>query len=760
MKIPLLVLGAGSVVSEFYLPTLAGLGLIDGTTVIDRAPEQLSEVAKKWPAVQIRAGDFRNFLREDIGTAPRAAIVALPNALHVEACLLAIAAGYDVLCDKPLALHTRECKSIFAASSRAGRIVDVNMCRRYLPSMMAIRRSLQGDLIGRLVSIDVEDGEPYSWSAATTAPFHRENGGVLADMGVHYLDLLEHLVGRLKPRAYRNDCRGGVEANAVIELETETCIPVRIALSRTRELRNSLVLQGSRGRLTAHKNEFDGCLWSSDAGLKARLTPDQPFVANWPPTLLSCFAQKISDFLKCMQERSAPGTSALDAASTIAIIEWAYDQRRGHISENAASKRTIVRRQLPPGRAVVTGGTGFIGSHLIGRLVELGFEQISVPIRRIETCAEAARYPVSLEPVNLLDAKQVRDAIQGARWIFHLAFGRDGDKSERVTIEGTRNVVEAAIAAGSECVVVLSTVYVFGDADGVVDETHPYRPKGGRYGSQKAEMERWCLARSATSSPTRIVILNPSCVFGPRGETYTELPHRLAKAGAFCWIEGGRGIANICFIDNLVDAILLAARNLEAHGQRFIINDGTATWRDFLAPLVGDNPDRWPSFNGSELAELNRARRPKWRDALHSVSANRYVRDVLKTRMPTSAMIAFARRACPTFFDRLRSAARVPQLVTPALKPQDAVPPSWLADLFGPSSTRFSSARAGAVLGWRPAVEFAEAMDITLRWLHGDNASTADGSGIGKISRVAGLCTNENPSIGAFDSRDIMDRSA
>jgi predicted dehydrogenase len=239
-SIPLLVLGAGSVVSEFYLPALAGLGLINGTTVIDRAPEQLSEIAKKWPAAQTRVGDFRDFLRGDLSAVPRAAIVALPNLFHVEACHLAIAAGYDVLCDKPLALNAKDCQSLFAASCGAGRIIDVNMCRRYLPSMVAIRRALEDDLIGDLVSIDVEDGTPYAWSPATSAPFHHANGGILADMGVHYLDLIEHLVGQLKPRAHRDDYRGGVEANAVIELETERGVFVRIALSRTRELRNRL----------------------------------------------------------------------------------------------------------------------------------------------------------------------------------------------------------------------------------------------------------------------------------------------------------------------------------------------------------------------------------------------------------------------------------------------------------------------------------------------------------------------------------------
>jgi nucleoside-diphosphate-sugar epimerase len=327
---------------------------------------------------------------------------------------------------------------------------------------------------------------------------------------------------------------------------------------------------------------------------------------------------------------------------------------------------------------------------------------------------------VSLEQVSLLDQKSVREAVKGARWVFHLAYGRDGIDADRITTEGTRNVVEAAIAARSECIVILSTIYVFGDADGAVDETHPYRPKGRRYGTEKVAMERWCLARSATSSPTRIVILNPSCVFGPGGKTYTVVPHQLAKNGAFCWIDDGCGIANYCFVDNLVDAIVMAAGTPEGHGQRFVINDGTCNWREFLGPIVGGDADRWISFTAAQLAGLHRAARPRWGDALRAIASDRHVRDVLKTRMPTSAAIALARRLCPELFDRFHANDKSSMLTSPRRDAQLPLPPSWLPDLFGPSRPRFNSARAETVLGWRPAVTFTDAQNITVRWLLGD----------------------------------------
>src|SRR5262249_49342385 len=145
------------------------------------------------------------------------------------------------------------------------------------------------------------------------------------------------------------------------------------------------------------------------------------------------------------------------------------------------------------------------------------------------TCARIARFPVRLEVVDLLDAGAVRQSMRGVKRVFHLAYGRDGAGRREVTVEGTKNVVNAAIEEGCESVVVVRTAYVFGRPAGIVDETKPYQPDGGEYGASKAEMERWCLARARSSGLTRLVVLNPSCVYGPWGGAYSELPASLAR---------------------------------------------------------------------------------------------------------------------------------------------------------------------------------------------------------------------------------------
>src|SRR5262249_34828498 len=101
-----------------------------------------------------------------------------------------------------------------------------------------------------------------------------------------------------------------------------------------------------------------------------------------------------------------------------------------------------------------------------------------------------------------------------------------------------------------------------------------------------------------------------------------------------------------------------------------------------------------------------------------AVAANRQLREVLKTRMPTAAAIGLARRLRPDLFVETQPLGQ-PQLLSEASKPPSPLPPEWLSDLFGPARTRFCSARARAVLGWAPLVKRVDGQDIAMRWLSG-----------------------------------------
>ena len=106
------------------------------------------------------------------------------------------------------------------------------------------------------------------------------------------------------------------------------------------------------------------------------------------------------------------------------------------------------------------------------------------------------------------------------------------------------------------------------------------------------------------------------------------------------------------------------------------------------------------------------------------MAAHRQLREVLKSRMPTAAAIAFARRLRPNWFAGTSPLGQ-PQFVSEASEPRSPLPPIWLSDLFGPTTTRFSSARARSVLGWSPLVKLADGHNIAMRWLSGDEWARA-----------------------------------
>lgn len=708
----LLLLGGGAVVREYYLPALRALGWLPAALVADPSGPALAAIRREQPGAALWQVDYAAALA-GLAALPGfdAAVVALPNWLHEEAVLACLDRGLHVLCEKPLALSEAACRRMGAAAERAGRVLAVGMVRRLLPSFSAAREALAQGLIGELRAIDIEDGGPFAWGSESGAFFRPESGGVLADMGVHYLDLAAELAGPLTPLRVWHDGRGGVEANCAVELSAPGGVAVRIALSRTRPLRNTAIIRGALGELVVEKDGFERCRWRrGDGALGGELAPGAPPAPGpWPTAFHACFARQLTEFAAAIAGERPPPVSAAEAAASAAIIEWAYRPGPPRPAPGGPG--------LPAGASVVTGGTGFIGAHLVGRLAELGHAPIRVPVRGYRTCAEAARFPVELPRADLLDYDAARATVEGARYVFHLAYGREGDDAARVTVEGTRNVVEAAIAAGCACVVVLSTVFVFGQPPGAaVDEGWPYRPAGGEYGRSKAEMERWCLERAASSGATRVAVLNPACVYGPRGRTYTATPVELARAGRFAWVEGGRGRANYLHVDNLVDAMLLAAASPAAHGRRLIISDGATSWRLLLGPMLGGLAERLPSYGAEELRGLARRQpRPSLLDVARVAAANQRVIDTLAR----TAAFELASAAAPRLIGRARRFRRASQSAVAAAPPAaaPALPPDWLAEIYGPADTLYLATQARELLRWSPRIDLPAGLGQTVAWL-------------------------------------------
>ncbi len=314
---------------------------------------------------------------------------------------------------------------------------------------------------------------------------------------------------------------------------------------------------------------------------------------------------------------------------------------------------------------LITGATGFIGSHLAERLVNEG-APVRVLVRNPDRLRPALRDRVEIIQGDLQQPDRFDLAVKDCEIIFHVA-GWVGSPNSRtaayaIGVEATTQLALAARSAGARRFIYTSSVAVYGPVqDGLVDETQAQRPVY-LYAEVKSAGERAALA--AATDQFGVSIIRPAEVYGPRNHAWTILPVQLAKRRLPSLVGGGHGLTHPVYIDNLIDAYLATAVCPEAIGEAFTICDGSVEWREFFgrfAQMAGRRARSIPVafvWLGSLFAEMG-------------------------------AAITFQ----PAVFNRAMIS-----LVT--------------------SRSRLSTAKAQRLLNWSPRISFDAGMQCTEAWLH------------------------------------------
>jgi nucleoside-diphosphate-sugar epimerase len=234
-------------------------------------------------------------------------------------------------------------------------------------------------------------------------------------------------------------------------------------------------------------------------------------------------------------------------------------------------------------RAVlVTGATGFIGSHLAERLVAEG-ACVRVLARDPYRLLPSLRDRVDAVRGDLLQPDCFAAATKDREIVFHVAAWL-GNPNRReaayaLNVTATQQLAEAARAAGTRRFISTSSIAVYGPVlDGVVDETWPHS-NVYLYSETKSLGEQAAFA--AQTDRLKVTVIRPAEVYGPRGGSWTTLPVKLAQRGIPSLIGGGHGFAHPVYVENLIDAYLLAAQRDEALGEAFTICDADIPWREF-----------------------------------------------------------------------------------------------------------------------------------------------------------------------------------
>jgi predicted dehydrogenase len=246
----LILIGCGAVSKFHYAPAIKAIAKkekINVGALVDPDPGNLLSIAKLFPAAKAvkKLSDTR--IDEKC-----LAIIASPPAFHKEQTLYCINRGASVLCEKPMAASVAEAETMVQCANKEGKALAIGLFRRFFPSSRTAQELIQGNALGKLVHFSIEEGEKFSWAAASDSLFIKSStpGGVLYDIGVHVLDLLTWWLGDPNAVDYRDDAMGGLEANCSIRFAYPSGIGGTVRLSRDWKLKNCYTLEFEKGYLS------------------------------------------------------------------------------------------------------------------------------------------------------------------------------------------------------------------------------------------------------------------------------------------------------------------------------------------------------------------------------------------------------------------------------------------------------------------------------------------------------------------------------
>ena len=229
---------------------------------------------------------------------------------------------------------------------------------------------------------------------------------------------------------------------------------------------------------------------------------------------------------------------------------------------------------------LVTGATGFIGSHLVEALVNKGYQVYG--LFRDNKKSDFLRR-LGAKPIygDLLNKETLKNALKNIDVVYHLAAALHANtKSKKtffdVNVLGTKNLIEACLESKVKKFVHCSSVGVHGITKKLANENSPCKPTTD-YDKSKYLAEK--LVRNYLNNDKMdITIVRPAAiVYGPRDFSAMYGLFQAIESKKFMIIGNGRNIIHMIYVKNLVNGMILAAENKRANGQTYILADETLT---------------------------------------------------------------------------------------------------------------------------------------------------------------------------------------
>ena len=233
-------------------------------------------------------------------------------------------------------------------------------------------------------------------------------------------------------------------------------------------------------------------------------------------------------------------------------------------------------------KALVTGATGFVGSHLVEELLDKGY-QVRCLVRKTSNLRWLSGLDLEYAYGNIAEKSSLKDAVKDIDFIFHVAGltkAKNREEYFKANAEGTKNLVEVCLEENPQVqkFVYISSQAAVGPGDDMkpLDETAPCRPIT-HYGESKLEGERIVLQHA---SQLPVTIIRPPAVYGPRDSDMLGF-FKVANKGFRISFGRGESFLSLCYVKDLINGIILAAENPKSIGQiYFIADDKVYSWTE------------------------------------------------------------------------------------------------------------------------------------------------------------------------------------
>lgn len=335
------LLGVGNI-GKVHLETALAMDGVALRAAADAVDENRSYARRR--GVGAVYEDYETLLRSE---ALDAVVVALPPFLHADALELAAERGCDVFVEKPLARSVPEARSMLETAESAGIAIGVDHTLRYLPGIAAVRDAYREGRVGHVpyAHISRVNYGPFQRPPSTRSPptwhLHPDmaGGGVLVELGVHLLDVLEWTFGELTVRAADVDRQLDVRVEDAATVlcraeETDTRVVLHCGAyqwERLGEFNLGYRLEGVTGTLDyddhAPSNFYANAASSGLRNVARRLVGRQPDYFA-PTYYLAAYYDALGAFVDAVRADETPPVSGADGLRTLELVADAYELAR------------------------------------------------------------------------------------------------------------------------------------------------------------------------------------------------------------------------------------------------------------------------------------------------------------------------------------------------------------------------------------------------------------------------------------------------